>query len=103
MKKDIAKMKIGRRFILTNVMREQSFSKYQPDTTVKDGKEYRRFEVIITSIKDSGDYLYVGYEPINKAHGRFGYCRIYKENEPYEYGMLGAEAKYNYQEVEENV
>lgn len=99
MRRDINKMKVGRRFFFTAVMKESEISKYQLDTTVKGGKEYRRFEVIITSIEERGDYLYVGYEPINKAHGRFGYCRIYKDNDPYEYGMKGVEAKYNYEEA----
>lgn len=102
MKKDIKKMKPGRRFLMTQVYNANQPINWRPGTIVKDGKAYQTTEVEIDWIEDRGDYYYVGYTPKQANGGAFGAARIYKETEPYEYGTLGFEAKYNYKEEDDD-
>lgn len=94
---NIEKIKVGRQFIMTDVMKANQCSQYQRNTVVKDGKSYQKTQVVVTSVDDRGEYLYVGFRPSGKDAGccGFGATRIYKENQK-EYGTLGFEPLYNY-------
>lgn len=99
MKKDIGKIKAGRRFYMTQVYNANQPYNHHPDIVVKDGKVYETREVEVNWVEDCGEYLYIGYTP--KTGGAFGATRVYKEADPYEYGTKGFEAKYPYEEGEE--
>lgn len=101
MRRDIKKMKAGRRFLMTNVHSSNQPNVWGPEAIEKDGKIYVTTEVEINWIEDRGDFYYVGYTPKQAGRGVFGATRIYKGEDPHEYGTLGFEAKYNYQDVEE--
>lgn len=79
-------------YLMTNKMKATPTSQYQPDTVVEGDFEYRSFKVRVTSISDRGDYLYVGYRPLDSRHGLFGYTRLYKDKEKQpEFGTIGFE------------
>lgn len=77
-------------YLITNKMKATPVSQYQPDTVVEGEFEYRSFKARVTSISDRGDYLYIGYRPLDSRHGAFGYTRLYKANQP-EFGTIGFE------------
>ena len=77
-------------YLITDKMKATPTSQYQPDTIVEGEFAYRSFKVKVTSISDRGDYLYIGYRPLDSRHGAFGYTRLYKDKQP-EFGTIGFE------------
>ena len=63
---------------------------FKENSEVEGEFEYRSFKVRVTSISDRGDYLYIGYRPLDSRHGAFGYTRLYKDKQP-EFGTIGFE------------
>lgn len=77
-------------YLMTTKMKATPVSQYQPDTVVEGEFEYRSFKVRVTDISDRGDYLYIGYRPLDRRHGAFGYTKLYKNKQP-EFGTIGFE------------
>lgn len=99
MKKDLSKVKVGRIFKMTEVKRINGINEHQANTEVRDGKAIQTQEVKINWIEDRGEYLYIGFTPLDRRMGAFGATRVYKTDRGNEYGLLGFEQKYNYQEA----
>ena len=97
LKYDIDKIKPGRVFTITEAVKATPTSIYQPNTTVKAGKALQTTEIMVTSVEDRREYLYIGIRPTGRDAGRFGFgaMRIYKAG-PRDYGVVVLEARYNY-------
>lgn len=77
-------------FRFTEVMRaDQPGIPSADEVVIKDNKVYRTLIVHIHHIEDRGDFYYVGYTPLNKRFGQFGYTRIYKDTTGRQWGTLG--------------
>ena len=88
-------MKVGAEYIKVERLKKNGINERQPGRKVSGEYVYEEMRVRVTSMKDCGDYWYLGYKPIGKDAGRcgFGYTRYYKDIVP-EYGtvaMLGGE------------
>lgn len=83
---NIPAIEIGHEYVMTSASKANSVSAFQPKTIVEDGIAYQTTQIKVTSVKDSGEYFYIGYVPTRDDAGRckFGYARIYKEGDrPY--------------------
>lgn len=87
----ITKSGIHHHYRFTEVGKEDGIQEHQAGViAVKDGKVYRSFVATIHSISDRGEYFYVGYTPLDIKFGRFGYTRVYKDqNHNKQYGTRG--------------
>lgn len=87
------KLFIRRNFKFVERHKKNGINEYQPRVTKVDGKfVYTERFVKIMSIDDRGDYWYIGYEPVGRDRGTFGfgYTRLYKNEIP-KYGAIAFE------------
>ena len=86
----------GGEYVMTFAHKAIPADRFQKSTAVVGNVAYRAMQVKATSAArghdDTGDYLYVGYEPINEDKGacRFGYAKLYLDpaTRP-SYGLVG--------------
>lgn len=81
---------IHRNFKMVERMKKNGINEYQPRVTkVKGRMVYSETFVRIINIADRGKYWYIGYEPVGRDKGSFGfgYTRLYKNEVP-KYGTI---------------
>lgn len=89
---NINNIEIGSEYIMTTAYKADSTSSYQPKTVVKDNIAYQTTHIRVKSVKDSGEYFYIGYVPAGDDTRRFGfgYTKVYKKGEK-PYGVISFE------------
>lgn len=88
MKADTELLVPGNRVTFIVRMKATPISQYQPFTVVENKYEITTITCTISSVKDKGDFWYVGYTPLSPRQGAFGYLRVYKDYATREFGVI---------------
>lgn len=94
MRIDIDRVNVGEMFTMVRATKANDLSKFQPNTTVANGKATQTMMVAVDWVEDRGSFLYVGYHPVGKDRFlcTFGAIRLYKDG-PREFGVIGFEGR----------